>query len=65
MNEALVLMGRLLGGLGALTCVAALIVRLGGNFTVVGFEVGTLFAGGVASMVAGCLCLLVHLTAKH
>ena len=65
MNDPLVLIGRLLGGLGALTCVSALIVRLGGSFTVMRFEVGTLFAGGVAAMVAGCLCLLVHLTAKH
>jgi hypothetical protein len=52
MNDALLWLGRLFG------------VRLAGNFKYGGFEVGTLFLGGTAAMVAGCLCLLLRMDTR-
>jgi hypothetical protein len=49
MDEVLLWLGRLMGVVGALVCAVAL-----------GFEIGTLFLGGTAAMVAGCLCLLLR-----
>ena len=53
------MLGRLAGTVGLLVCALALIVRVGGHYTFGGFEVGTLFLGGTAAMVAGCWCLLL------
>ena len=60
MNAALLWLGRLLGVLGVVVC-APLVIRLAGHFTFGGFEIGTLFLGGTAAMVAGCLCLLLRM----
>jgi hypothetical protein len=64
MNDALLWLGRLFGVLGALVCALAFGVRLAGNFKYGGFEVGTLFLGGTAAMVAGCLCLLLRMDTR-
>ncbi|MEO8536499.1 MAG: hypothetical protein ABI533_03155 [Betaproteobacteria bacterium] len=64
MNDALLWMGRLCGVIGVLVCALALVVRLSGHYTYAGFEIGTLFLGGTAAMVAGCLCLLLRLDAR-
>ena len=61
MDEVLLWLGRLLGMIGALVCVAALVNRFSGEYLLGGFQVGTVFLGGTAAMVAGCLCLLLRL----
>ena len=61
MNEALLWLGRVFGIIGALVCASAFAVRFAGNYLFGGFEIGTLFLGGTATMVAGCLCLLLRM----
>jgi hypothetical protein len=65
MNDILLWAGRLAGVIGVVTCALALFVRVGGAYTFVGFEVGTLFLGGTAAMVAGCFCLLLRMDETH
>ena len=65
MNEALLWLGRLLGLIGAIVCASALGIRVAGNYLFAGFEIGTLFLGGTAAMVAGCLCLLLRMDAPR
>ena len=60
MDEALLWLGRLMGVVGVVVCALALVVRLSGQYTFGGFEIGTLFLGGTAAMVAGCLFLLLR-----
>ena len=64
MNGLLLWLGRLLGVLGAVVCVAGLAVRVTGQYTFGGIGVGTLFLGGTAVMVAGCLCLLLRMDSR-
>jgi hypothetical protein len=64
MHEKLFGLGRLLGGIGVLICVLAVVARLARSYTIGGFEVGTLFLGGIAAMVAGCYCLLLRLASR-
>ena len=64
MNAALLWLGRLFGVIGVLVCAIALLVRLSGNYQYGGFEVGTLFLGGSAAMIAGCLCLLLRMDSR-
>ena len=61
MNAALLWLGRTFGVIGVVVCEIALLVRLSGNYKYGGFEIGTLFLGGTAAMVAGCLCLLLRM----
>jgi len=64
MNGALLWLGRTFGVIGGLVCAIALLVRLSGNYKYAGFEIGTLFLGGTAAMVAGCLCLLLRMDSR-
>ena len=64
MNDVLLWVGRLAGVMGVLVCAAALVVRLANSFTLGGFEIGTLFLGGTAAMVAGCFCLLLRMDSR-
>ena len=59
------LLGRLAGIAGVLVCALAVAVRIGGNYVLGGFQVGTLLLGGIAAMVAGCLALLWSLSARR
>jgi hypothetical protein len=61
MNDILLWAGRLAGVIGVVVCALALFVRINGSYTLAGFEVGTLFLGGTAAMVAGCFCLLLRM----
>jgi hypothetical protein len=61
MNAALLWVGRMFGVIGLLVSAIALLVRLSGSYKYAGFEIGTLFLGGTAAMVAGCLCLLLRM----
>ena len=64
MNGALLWLGRTLGMIGLLVCAIAVLVRLSGSYKYAGFEIGTLFLGGTAAMVAGCLCLLLRMDSR-
>lgn len=55
MKKLLNMLGSVSGGLGVAVCLVAGGMRLGGHFHLAGFETMTLFQGGVALMVAGCL----------
>ena len=65
MNEALLWLGRLLGLIGAIVCASALGIRFAGQYVFGSFEIGTLFLGGTAAMVAGCLCLLLRMDSRR
>jgi hypothetical protein len=61
METLLISTGRLAGLVGVVLCVIAGGVRLSGAYWLGGFQVITLLQAGIASMVLGCLCLLMVL----
>ena len=65
MNDILLWTGRLAGVIGVVVCALALFVRISGAYKLAGFEVGTLFLGGTAAMVAGCFCLLLRMDERR
>lgn len=62
MTNLLLTIGRLLGVVGFVLMVVAVVVRLTGAYWLGGFQVGTLLLGGTAVLVAGCFLLLLVLT---
>ena len=58
MNDVLLWIGRVAGVVGALLCVAAILIRIGGQYWIAGYQVGTLLLAGSAAMVGACLCFL-------
>lgn len=54
-------LGRIMGVVGVLLCMAGVAARIGGAYYIAGFQVGTLLQGGIAAMVFGCLCFLAVL----
>jgi len=64
MKNSIGLLGTAAGALGVLVTAAAGIVRLSGHYHLGGFELMTLFNGGVGLMVAGCLFKLHALGAR-
>lgn len=62
MTNLLKIAGNLVGGVGALVCLAAGLTRLTGNYYLFSYEAMTLFNAGVGLMVAGCLLKLQQLT---
>ena len=50
--------GSVLGVIGVLACVVALVIRLAGYYTFAGHEPMSLFIVGIGVMVAGCLAKL-------
>jgi len=58
MNDMLLWLGRIAGVAGALLCIAAIAIRVAGQYWLAGFQVGTLLLAGSAAMVGGCLCFL-------
>ena len=65
MNSPLVVVGRFIGVIGVLICAVAFGVRVQGNYLLGGYPVGTLFIGGIAAMVAGCLFILLALAGRR
>ena len=63
--NSLALLGRLAGIVGVLICALAVVERVGGNYLLGGFQVGTLFLAGIAAMIAGCFCLLWVIAARR
>jgi hypothetical protein len=47
-----------LGAAGALVCIGSVLARIAGNHYMLGIESMTLFNGGIALMVMGCLARL-------
>jgi len=58
MEQVLDRAGMAAGLFGALVCLVAGVVRLGGSYTLVGFDLATVFNVGVGLMVAACLAKL-------
>jgi hypothetical protein len=59
MGNALVMAGRLVGAIGILACVVAILGRLLGRFYMFGVEAESLLQAGTAAVVMGCFALLV------
>jgi hypothetical protein len=59
MGNSLVLAGRLLGALGVLVCVVAVLARLLGHYYLFGAEAESLLQAGTAAVVIGCFALLL------
>jgi len=57
--------GRVAGVAGALVCLAAIVIRMTGQFWVAGYQTGTLLLAGSAAMIGGCFCLLWALTEQR
>jgi hypothetical protein len=64
MNDLLRWIGRLTGVAGALLCAVAGGVRATGQFWLGTFQLGTLLLGGIAIMLAGCVCMLWVLVSR-
>ena len=62
MESLLLWVGRLAGVAGIVLCAWAVYNRVAGSYFAGGFQVGTLLQAGMATILIGCLCLLVVLT---
>ncbi len=60
--DILLKLGRITGVVGILLCITGVAVRMGGAYSIGGFQAGTLLQGGIAAMVFGCFCFLAFLT---
>ena len=64
MEKGLDLLGNIIGVAGVLVTLVAGISRLLGSYHLLGFELVTLFIGGIALMVMACLIKLQQLTIR-
>ena len=55
MNNLLLWIGRVAGGIGALVCAIAVVTRVAGIFWLGGLQVTTWLLGGMALMLGACL----------
>ncbi len=62
MEKGLDLIGNIVGAAGVLVTLVAGVSRLSGSYHLLGFELVTLFTGGIALMVMACLVKLHQLT---
>ena len=63
MDKIIALVSNITGMAGMFLTVAAGVARVGGHYHLGGFEVMTLFVGGMGLMLIGCfakLCVLTH-----
>ena len=63
MTHAISVLGNITGFLGVFFCLVSVLTRLLGNYHVLGYELRTLFLGGIALMVMACLAKLHVLAA--
>jgi hypothetical protein len=63
-NRLLLWLGRATAVSGVLICLVAGAARLSGQYWLGGFQLITLLQGGMALMIAACLCFLVLLTER-
>ena len=61
MDGLLLWIGRVAGVGGVVLCAVAAAMRLSGDYWLGSFQLITLFQGGIAAMIVGCLCFLVLL----
>ncbi|MGV6807553.1 MAG: hypothetical protein ACWA5K_06595 [bacterium] len=54
MKDSYIVISRILGYLGILVCAICGFARIAGLYHLAGFEVMTLFTGGIALIVAAC-----------
>ncbi len=64
MDKLLLSVGGAAGVIGLLLCLVAGVARLSGHYWIGSFQTATLLQGGIAAMLAGCLCLLALLTRR-
>ncbi|MDY0011746.1 MAG: hypothetical protein RBS40_02495 [Rhodocyclaceae bacterium] len=63
--NGLLLVARLVGGVGVVACVAAVLLRLTGHYYVMGgLSSGTLLQGGMAALLIACFGLLLVLVGR-
>ena len=60
MNTILLGVGRVAGFAGAIMCALAVVLRIGGHYTIGNFQLGTLLVAGIAAMTGACFCLLLY-----
>ena len=60
MNTILLAVGRVAGFAGAMLCALAVVLRIGGRYTIGDFQLGTLLVAGIAAMTGACFCLLLY-----
>jgi hypothetical protein len=58
MDRVLGILGNVVAAAGILTCFLAVMLRLSGSQWIVGYEPMTIFIGGIALMIMGCLAML-------
>ena len=58
MNSKLEMLGRVLGVIGTIACVLAIVLRLMGNYSVGGVGLSAVIQGGTALVAIGCFTLL-------
>jgi hypothetical protein len=58
MNEKFFSIGRVVGLIGVIVCLAAILLRLVGFYTVGGYSLNAMMQGGVALVVIGCFAML-------
>lgn len=62
MDKFLEIAGNISAVLGVSVCLIAGLARIGGFYHLLGFEAVTLFIGGIALMVMGCLAKLQRMS---
>jgi hypothetical protein len=65
MNSKLEMLGRVLGLIGTIACVAAIVLRLMGLFLIGGVSLGAIIQGGIALVVIGCFAILSQTTRSN
>ena len=58
MNSKLVMLGRVLGVIGTIACVVAIVLRLLGNYTVSGIGLSAMIQGGISLVTIACFLIL-------
>jgi len=64
-NALLLLVGRLAGAVGVVTCVAAGLLRLSGQYYIGKMGVGVVLQGGMAALLIACFCLLLVAVSRN
>ena len=64
MSNLLTWVGRLAGSLGVLVCAVAVMVRLGGAWSLGGIQISTLLLLGMASMILACLAYCAEIAER-
>jgi hypothetical protein len=58
MDDNLFALGRVVGFVGVLVCLGAIVLRVAGMYTIGGLSLGALMQGGIAAVVIGSFAML-------